>query len=427
VKRLAYVVNKFPVLSETFIANEIRELRRRGLDIQVYSLFQPEESERLPRTEEQIPVYYYLPTLSPFSLIKSHMGFFLRHMGAYVKTLFYVLRNRGKGHSLFKTVFCMIRGEQPPKHDRQDMVLHFILAVPLAKRIVQDDVSLIHAHFMDAAASVVLCLSGLSRIPYSISAHAYDIFTPQENFDQKFESAEFILTCTHYNKHYISETHPHLNADKIKVIYHGINLDRFQPDRTPKAKPPVILSVGRLVPKKGFFSLLHACKALKLKQIPFRCRIIGDGPERPRMEMFVKLNNLVDEVEFTGAVDPADMVAEYRQATLFVLPCVVEENGNRDGIPNVIAEAMAMTLPVVSTTVSGIPELVRHGKTGYLVEPGQVDDLVAYMIELLNSKDRRREMGREGRNMVTEVFDASRLHDDLKAFFQTSLNAHQDQ
>jgi len=272
-------------------------------------------------------------------------------------------------------------------------------------------------YFADAAASFAMLASKLLSVPYSITAHAYDVFTPQTNFEEKFIEASFIITCTKFNKQFIQEKYPHFDTDKIHVVYHGIDLDKFKPSDRKSKDTAVILSVGRLVPKKGMIVLVEACRILKEQGVPFKCLIIGDGPERPRLEMKIKLDNLVDEVELVGSVMPGQMKDFYEEATLFALPCIVEENGNRDGIPNVIAEAMAMELPVVSTFVSAIPELVENDKTGLLVEQADAKALATAIKEIIEDPVKARAMGQKGRKRVAEIFDARENLVDLKQLY----------
>ncbi len=423
-KAIAFVLNYFPILSETFIVKEIIQLKERGLLIQTYSLFEPRPDQENRQVEEhKKDVYYLIPSLKPFGLIFSHILFSMKFPARYWKTLGWSLKHREKGHSLLRAFFRLLIKKELPKSDRQDLLLHFILAVPLARAMQPRSFALIHAHFMDAATSFAMLASRLLDIPFSISAHAYDIFVPQENARTKLQSARAMVTCTHFNKQYIADHYQGVDLEKIQVIYHGINLNKFNPPkRRALSGPPVILSVGRLVPKKGFPVLLRACKILAERGIEFVCRIIGEGPERPRLEMYIKLNNLVNHVKLTGAVAPDQMVQEYQKSTLFVLPCVEEENGNRDGIPNVLAEAMAMTLPVISTFVSGIPELIENGRHGILLEPGSVPELAESIAGLLDSPGKRREMGTQGRHRVETIFDSQHRLDELANWFRNQVS-----
>jgi len=156
--------------------------------------------------------------------------------------------------------------------------------------------------------------------------------------------------------------------------------------------------------------------------VAFKCLIVGDGPERPRLEMFIRLNHLMEQIEITGYMAPSAVIEAYGGASLFVLPCVVEEDGNRDGIPNVIAEAMAMELPVISTTISGIPELVEKGESGLLLDEAEPKLLAQTMLEVLDSPQMQRRLGRAGRARVAAIFDSRRNLDELYNFFQLRLH-----
>ncbi len=416
---IAYILNSFPVLSETFIVNEVLGLDSPDLQLQLFSLFLPSEVE-VNREVASLrdKTFYLLPTLKPMRLITAHLSFLFRLPLRYFHTFFFALRKRSKGNSLIKAFWHLtVRKKELTKQERQDLLLHFVLALPLARAMQQSGIDHIHAHFADAAASFALLTSKLLRLPYSITAHAYDIFTPQANFKEKFAEAKFIVTCTQFNKRFMLEQHPAMDADKIHVVYHGINLDKFRKTKKVKTEVPLILSVGRLVPKKGMAVLIEACRLLKAEGVPFRCRIIGEGPERPRLEMQIKLNQLIDCVELRGAVSPSEMVGHYEEASLFVLPCVVEEDGNRDGIPNVIAEAMSMRLPVITSNVSAIPELVEHKVTGILVEAGDATAISTAICELLHSPIKASRMGNNGREKVERDFDAQAAFAQLKRIF----------
>jgi len=281
---------------------------------------------------------------------------------------------------------------------------------------------LIHAHFADAATSFAMLMSRLTGIPYSVSTHATDLYVPQELISEKLNGAAFIITCTEYNKKYLSTEYPTLNTRKIYAIYHGLSLTNFTRDKTESNNgSPILLTVGRLVKKKGIGVLIKACTRLKERGIDFRCWIVGDGPERARWELDCRINHLSDIVTFHGSIPPSGMKDFYRQAAVFVLPCVVDENGDRDGIPNVIAEAMAMELPVVSSRISGIPELVIHEKTGYLLEPSDHGAMSEVLCELLTNPRKRTKLGRSGRERVEQIFDIQEKSKELAELFMEKI------
>jgi colanic acid/amylovoran biosynthesis glycosyltransferase len=410
------VLNAFPVLSETFVLKELLGLKERDLNICLFSLFLPKGKKSQNAGETYSKTFYLMPSINIVSILWAHLFFMIRFPFRYFATLDFAIKNR-ENRSSITSLLVEIRRDPSSKILRQDMFVHFFLALPLALKIKQSRSSLINAQFADAAASFALLSSKLLSIPYGITMHAYDIFAPQYNMLQKLENALFIFTCTKYNKHCLSEKYPLVDSNKIKVVYHGIKVDRFVPNKSEMPKIPTILSIGRLVPKKGMSDLLKACLILKSKNIHFLCTIVGDGPEKENYSTFIHENDLSDIVHLTGPISHSDTIAQYEKATVFVLPCIVEPDGNRDGIPNVIAEAMAKALPVVSTKVSGIPELVFDQKTGVLLGPNQPEKLAQTIEDLLNDPQRGRNYGLAGRERVKDVFDSNKMLDILYSHY----------
>lgn len=405
-------MNAFPVLSETFVSKEMLGLKQRGLDICTFSLFLPKGDKKSGTTNPNSNTYYLLPSINIASIIWAHLYFMLRYSFRYFAVLRYANDNRENRSSIL-SLLLKIKRDPQSKILRQDMFVHFILTAPLAKKIAQFRPAIINAQFADAAASFALLTSKLLNVPFGITMHAYDIFAPQYNMQQKLDSALFIFTCTKYNKIKLVEKYPFIDASKIIVVYHGIKLERFVPQNTEKSGPPIILSIGRLVPKKGLSDLIKACVMLKSENVQFMCRIIGDGPEKETLNSFIQENGLSDSVNLTGLISHSETIEQYQKASVFVLPCIVEPDGNRDGIPNVIAEAMAMTLPVVSTNVSGIPELVKDQKTGILIGPFQPELLANSIKTIITDPARARNYGLAGRAKVKEIFDSNKMLDIL--------------
>ncbi len=422
--KIALFLNAFPALSERFIVNEVAGLLARGLEVVPYALSRPAagfENLEVPELAER--THYLLEGLRPGAIIGGHLGCLLRHPHRYLKAWFFARRHRTRGVSLLRSLLRAARKQELSKAQRQNVRLNFVLIVPVVRRMRAEEFSLIHAHFADSASTLALLASMLLDLPFSFTAHAYDIFTPQVIFTEKLERARFIVTCTQYNRNYLVGQYGAEAGERIYVNYHGLDLAKLQPGERRQSGTPVILSVGRLVPKKGLGVLLHACRILRDQGIDFCCRIVGDGPERPRLEMFIRLNHLMDRVEITGYQAPSAVLESYRDAAVFVLPCVVEEDGNRDGIPNVLAEAMAMELPVISTGVSGIPELVEKGVSGLLLEGSEPELLAQTILEVLESPQMARRLGQAARARVAEIFDSRRKLDELAAFFREQLQA----
>jgi glycosyltransferase involved in cell wall biosynthesis len=286
-----------------------------------------------------------------------------------------------------------------------------------------DGITFINSHFADAAASFALLTSKLLKLEYGVTTHAYDIFTPQFNLHEKLANARFVLTCTNYNKTALLEHDTLIQSDKVRAIYHGIDTAKFERESRPQHDVVELFSVGRLVPKKGFDILISACAQLRDHGFDFKCRIVGDGPLQDHLAHLIDETRLHDEVELVGSLPSTEIKAYYERADIFVLPCLIEDDGNRDGIPNVIAEAMAMELPVVSSRISGIPELVADGKTGFLNEQRDVDGVVEKLSLLIRDQAKRLEMGAAGRERVKSIFDSKVCLQNLYDFYMKECAA----
>jgi len=226
---------------------------------------------------------------------------------------------------------------------------------------------------------------------------------------EKLAEAEFITTCTGYNHAHLSQVMGDELNGKLYLIYHGLDLACYRPASSPlRGNRPLLLSVGRLTEKKGFPYLVSACRGLKDRGYDFSCHIVGEGPLRQQIETQIALLELEDTITLCGAIPHRDVIKEYEQATLFVLPCITARDGDRDGIPNVLIEAMAMQLPVVSTRHSGIPELVEDRVSGWLVPPNNEDALTDTLARLIDNPDLCTLLGRHGRQKVQEDFDVER-------------------
>ncbi len=265
----------------------------------------------------------------------------------------------------------------------------------------------LHAHFINEPAGVAELVHLLTGIPYSVTAHAKTSICRPAELVRKMAKAKFIVTCNDYNRRYL--TPDGRRCADIK-IYHGLDARLFQADAAvyPSAEASLVLSVGRLRPKKGFHCLVDACGLLKIGGHEFRCMIAGYGPLRGELETRIAKLGLEDTVSLTDMLTQGEVIALYKQASLFVLPCRITADGDRDGIPNVLAEAMAMELPVVSTNIAGIPELVEHNRTGILVRPEDPVELAAAIARLLDQPQLREELGKAGRERVCQMFAAEK-------------------
>jgi glycosyltransferase involved in cell wall biosynthesis len=290
-----------------------------------------------------------------------------------------------------------------------DPVRRFAQAVCLSAVLPGSGVRHLHAHFAHGPTEVAMLASELSRLRFSFTAHARDIYTARPTeLRAKVLAAAFVVTCTRANQEHLRELAGPAAHGKIHLVYHGTDVRKFSPgEAAARGGPPLLLSVGRLVSKKGFASLLEACATLRQRGHAFRCTILGEGPERERLAALAHRLGLDEIVEMPGSRSQEQVLEWYRRATAFALPCKILANGDRDGIPNVLVEAMGVGLPVVSTAISGIPELVDDGTNGLLVAPGRSAELAAALERLLRDAALRTRLGANARRTIVERFDSA--------------------
>jgi len=402
--KIGYVLKRFPRLSETFILNELLELERIGTPLEIYSLIDvaKEESER-PRhklVEELKSEVTYLPPRQP--LKKWHVRQGTLSDGEFSKR---VLKD-------------ICGGEVPP-----ESILSLQAAVVGCLARAQG-VAHLHAHFASDAASVAMLAGRLTGLPFSFTAHAKDIFHESVDLDllrQKISEARFVTTVSDFNRRHLIELAGEAAAEKIIRLYNGIDLDRFQPAAPGGRESNLILAVGRLQEKKGFAHLITACRQLLDQGTEIRCAIVGDGPREEALAQQIRKLGLEDHVKLTGPQPQEELMDLFRRATVFVLPCVIGESGDRDALPTVLLEAMASGLPVVSTQLVGIPEIVEDGKSGLLVSPGNPDELCRAVSDLLGNIGMREAMGRTGRARAERLFNLRETAPKLRRIFENSI------
>jgi glycosyltransferase involved in cell wall biosynthesis len=403
VPALGYVIRMFPQVSETFVANEILSLERLGVPLRIFSLRRPVEHVTHECVRQiQTPVTYLPDPLN-------------RNIGDLIAAQIAIARAAPGGYraAVQHVALTSIRDRSVEPWKR------LLQAGSLATLLRQSNVDRLHAHFAHGSTYVAMLASKLTGLPFSFSAHARDIYSNDSPrlLGEKIAAADFVATCTRANQQYLQDLAP-IHGDKINLAYHGVDLEKFSFAAAPSdGDMPVILSVGRLVEKKGFSDLLKACRLLKRREVTFRCVIVGDGPLRANLERRIAALGLGDVVSLLGACSQEELVEHYRQATVLALPCKVLENGDRDGIPNVLVEAMACGVPIVSTGVSGIPELVDSGETGLLVPPGNTTELAAAIELLLHDRDLRERLAARARATVVERFDSAHCARALTGLF----------
>ncbi len=451
--RLGYVLKVFPRVSETFVINEIRAMEALGEDLVIFSLH---------RNPDEVPHGILRELTSPLLCIDDiavdddELRIARRRLA----------RQLGLAGQLEATVL-------PRKY--------VSLALRLAQSCAARGVGRLHAHFASRAGHVGLLAGQLANIPCSITAHAKDIYhddVDTELLRWKIARSALFVTVTNYNRSYLRELiansgsglasgagvrsleagdvedrwpskaatvgsarltsglreggagqpeqqtsvrlasrgsqHP---EDKICRVYNGVDLARFKPRHRWPAEP-VVLAVGRLVEKKGFVLLVRACAALRDRGRMVKCRIIGEGPQRAAIKSLIEQLGLEDRVALSGTLTTEEVAGAIASSSLLALPCIRAADGNLDALPTVLLEAMASGVPVVSTRISGIPEIVIDGETGLLVDSGDIDALAAAIEKILDDPVEAMRMGRNGRARVEQLFDlyrnAARLRDLIR-------------
>ena len=386
--KIAYIVQKFPSLTITFIYREIMTLRARGLEIAVFSTWQPRRSELSQEAVDLMGSTFYIFPLDKIRFLRAHLHYLVIRPFKYIGTLLFLWRQPGTG----------IKG-------RLRLLYHFAEAVYLAEEVERQQVRHIHAGFASNPANLALIVSRLTGISFSFAAHAHGIFAEPLLLREKLAAAKFVIASTRYNKDYLTARFPDIAPGKIRIIYHGVSVQDFQPGLRKRNGLPMILSVAQFREKKGLPFLVEACAILKKEGHKFECCIVGDGAQRRHLEALIEKHNLQDTVRLEGIVFQEQLKDYYRRADILALPSLVASDGDRDGIPVTLIEAMATGCPVVSTSVSGIPELVEDKRTGLLVPPGDAPTLAQALLTLLQDEDLRGQMGRASRERVVRQFD----------------------
>ncbi len=300
-------------------------------------------------------------------------------------------------------------------------VKHLLQAGYLANAILPGkDIRHLHAHFAHSPASVAMFTSMLTSLPFSFTAHAKDIYTSDPGqLREKITMAEFVVTCTEYNRRFLQGLAP--EATPIHCVYHGIDADLFTAPSEARepSEPYQVLSIARFVEKKGLPTVFRALRHLIDQGHSLRYTLIGDGEERESLLGLLRRLKLDDICDWLGSLPHEQVLHYYSKADLFVLGCKVAGNGDRDGIPNVFLESMAMGVPVLATGVSAIPEIVTDGLTGLLVPPGQPEAMAEGMTRLLCDRDLRHRIVVAARQRVRKDFDNRKLILDLAALFDS--------
>ena len=430
---IAYILKGFPRLSETFIANEIHLLECMGVKLRLFSIKHGDNGKVHDVVQRIRAPLFYLPEASSISrrslgswlwenfprFAHAHWHVFRRRPAAYAATLAAAtaMSWRYRGGSIFEP--------------RKVFIKEFLQAGAIAAEVLDaTSVRHLHGHFCHGATTVTWLVSRMTGLPFSFTAHAKDIYlrklNPGDLLERKLRAARFVATCTDANHRHLRQVCP--ECEVVHTIYHGIDTECFAPlrDVSVQTRAPLVLAVGRFVEKKGFQYLVEACASLSAQGTRLRCMIVGEkDAEYERIAATIEALGLRDVVTLAGPVSQEELRQIYAEADLFVLPCRVMDDGDRDGIPNVLAEAMAFGLPVVSTAISGIPELVADGQNGLLVPERDSAALAQAMQRLLASPELRAQLGQAARKKICTVFDSHKTTLRLKDLFLDAIECRE--
>jgi glycosyltransferase involved in cell wall biosynthesis len=395
-RKLAYVLDSFPKISETFVAAELIELERQGEDIAVFALTRPTEPFVHEFVNELRAPVLYLPSRplrEPLRVIRAVLRVAARDPRAWL---------RAARDSLWPPSCVGLR--------------RLLQATILHEAMERAGIDHAHAHFAHSPARLVSLAQRMGGPGYSVTAHAWDIYAREAregDLRARLGLARFVATPTEENRIHLKSV---LGTDeRLHVIHNAVDLSRWRLAEERRPEPGLILAVARLVEKKGLHDLVAACGVLARRQVTVRLRVVGTGPLRHALEASAAREGIV--AEFPDALPQEQLLDEYRRAALFCLPCVVAANGDRDALPVAVLEAMASGVPVVTTELNGIAEAVIHERTGLLVPQGDPPALADAIERLLASPELAASLAREARRHVERSFSLERNAALLRSLF----------
>lgn len=394
--RIGYVVKRYPRYSETFVVTEILAHEAAGQEIEIFSLRRPEDTHFQDGIARVRAPVNYLSTDD--SLRGSDLWAAIEQTSQVLPNLWAALETA--------------RGED---------VRQVYQAVRLACQVRLKGIDHLHAHFATSAATVARLAAGFANVPYTFTAHAKDIFhesVQSEDLQRKMRDAAAIVTVSDYNVQYLRRVYGAV-AERIQRIYNGLDLERF-PYSDPSDRPPRIVSVGRLVEKKGFSDLIDACAALVERGCKLTCQIVGTGELESALRSQIARLGLESVVELMGPRPQNEMLTLVQGGSVFAAPCVVGEDGNRDGLPTVLLEAMALGTPCVSTDVTGIPEVLQDGVTGLQVPQHDPCALADAIERLLTDRSLRARLAVQARRQIEAKFNCQQNAAMLRQIFSMS-------
>ena len=377
--QFAYLFERFPSFGQTFCYREVAELARQGITPPIFSIRNPKDEPPQDWDARIAKRVHYLPE---------------------ERELLDDVRQASKNRKLTAEIVAAL-----DEWGRRTDFLRLYQAVYVGLRLQEMGIGHVHAHFMGMAARTAFWIHKFFPLTFSFTAHANDIFAPRNfevGLDKLVDTARVIVTVSDHAKKFLQERFPE-RADRIRRIYNGLNLAEFGRADFSSA-PPLILAVGRLIAKKGFADLIGACGLIAERGKSFQCEIIGEGPLENELRGQIERLNLQNRVVLPGAKQQREVRQRLAAANVFVLPSVIDPEGGMDNLPTVIMEAMATGLPVVSTKIGGIPEMVVENETGFLLRPGDAVALADAIEKVINNLSLAQKLGQAGCERAQELF-----------------------
>jgi glycosyltransferase involved in cell wall biosynthesis len=397
-RHLVVILRSFPRLSQTFVLQEILCLERLGFELEIHAITHPRE----PVTQEQVarvkaPVRYLTGAGGrPPAAVADHARVLAGRPLRYLRTAGFVLRRRDldRGYRTASRLVCF----------------HHAVRIAATLRRSAGTTHQVHSHFAHDPTLIAMLVNRLTGVPFSFTAHARDLYQlPPRTLAERIAGATAVVTCCEANLRYLESVAAPAHRRKLRLVHHGVDLSAFRPHRPsrPDGRAPLVVSAGRLVEKKGFDDLLRACRLVLDRGVALRLVVYGDGPLRTSLLELADALQLGPHVTLPGPRTQRRLAEELRRADVFALTPVVTESGDRDGIPNVILEAMACGVPVLATRAGGVEEAVIDGQTGLLAHAGDTAGIAAGLERLLTDAALRRRLGGAAREAVTRDFDAT--------------------
>jgi colanic acid/amylovoran biosynthesis glycosyltransferase len=388
--QFAYLFERFPSFGQTFCYREVAELDRQSITPPVFSIRNPKNEPPQDWDTRIVKCVHYLPE---------------------EKELLDDVRRASKKRKLTLEIVAAL-----DEWGRRSDFLRLYQAAYVGLRLQQMGIRHVHAHFAGMAARTAYWIDKFFPITFSFTAHANDIFAPRDfeiGLDKLVGAARVIVSETDYAAQFLRERFPE-HSHRIHRIYNGLNLAEF--GRTNfSSTPPLIVAVGRLIAKKGFADLIRACGLLVERGRLVQCEIIGEGPLANELRAQIEQLNLQDRVALSGTKPQREVRQRLAAASVFVLPSVVDAEGGMDNLPTVIMEAMATGLPVISTDIGGIPEMVVQNETGFLVRPGDAGALAGAIEKVIDDRLLAQRLGEAGYERAQRLFSIEKNVHELCA------------